>query len=395
MSFFLVVITVLSLMYGYIGWRLIGPAGFGLPVTLLLWAAILVLLVLPFLPIFMRFNAVEGTAVDVAAWIGYLSFGFMTLLFALMVTKDLAVLLVALAQKTYHLIGNVADSASEQVDPQRRNLITNSLNLGLLGVTGALTGYGMFQAMRRPDIVEIKVPIRNLPDDLVGFRIAQITDLHVSHTIKRPFVQTVVDTVNEIKPDLVALTGDLVDGSVRQLKDDVAPLADLNAPYGLFFVTGNHDYYSGVQPWIEEIQRLGFTVLLNEHRLIERGEGRLLLAGVTDYSGGRHMPGHASDPHKAIDSASDHHAKILLAHQPKNIFEAARAGYDYVISGHTHGGQYFPYHFLAAMAQPYISGFHQHGQTRIYVSRGTGYWGPQIRLGARSEITVHQFVCEE
>jgi predicted MPP superfamily phosphohydrolase len=130
-------------------------------------------------------------------------------------------------------------------------------------------------------------------------------------------------------------------------------------------------------------------VLLNEHRVIERGGGRFLLAGVTDYSGGQFRKDHATDPHKAMRGAPKTDATILLAHQPKSIFEAAKVGFDYVISGHTHGGQYFPYHFLVALTQPYISGLHRYENTHIYVSKGTGYWGPQLRIGARSEITVH------
>lgn len=197
---------------------------------------------------------------------------------------------------------------------------------------------------------------------------------------------------NDLKPDLIALTGDLADGSVEELRDDVAPLAGLKAPQGLYFITGNHEYYSGVMPWLQESARLGFDVLLNEHRVIERGKSRLLLAGVTDLSGGQFRSDHVSDPHKAIAGAPQCDAKILLAHQPKSIFDAAKVGFDYVISGHTHGGQYLPYHFLAALAQPYISGMHEYGRTKIYVSRGTGYWGPPFRIGARSEITVHRLV---
>ncbi len=395
MIFLIVVIAVLSLMYGYIGWRLIVPAAFSLPLNIILWGALVVLVILPFLPIIMRINGVEGSAVDIAAWIGYLSFGFLTLLFALIVIKDLSLLSITVFQKLAHFAGNLLGSSSEvaeAVDPERRRLLTNSINLGILGLTGGMIGYGMYQAMRRPDVIEITVPIKNLPDDLNGFTIAQITDIHVSHTIKRPFVQTVVDAVNERNPDLIALTGDLADGSVKQLRDDVAPLADLKAPHGCYFITGNHEYYSGVQQWLEETSRLGFNVLINEHRVIGKGEGRLLLAGVTDYGGGSFSPEHVSDPHKAKEGAPDCHAKVLLAHQPKSIFEAAKAGYDYVISGHTHGGQYFPYHVLAALAQPYISGLHNHGHTRIYVSKGTGYWGPQIRIGARSEITIHKLI---
>jgi len=395
LSFFVVVIIVLSLMYGYIGWRLIVPAAFGFPVNLILWAIVAISLALPFLPVILRLRNTEGVWIDILAWAGYLSFGFFTLLFAFLLSKDIIMLLAAgihkLIQIMSHSPGPIS-TAIETVNPERRLLLTSTLNLGILGVTGALTGYGMYQALRKPDIVEITVPIENLPDDLNGFKIVQITDIHVSHTIKRRFVQMVVDQVNELSPDLVALTGDLVDGSVEQLRDDVAPLADLKAPFGLYFITGNHEYYSGVKQWLAETARLGFTVLLNEHKIVERGAGHLLLAGVTDYSGGQFGCDHVSDPLKAMAGAPDCHAKILLAHQPKSIFKAAEAGFDYVISGHTHGGQYFPYHFLAALTQPYISGFHKHNGTNIYVSRGTGYWGPQIRIGAKSEITVHTLV---
>ncbi len=390
MSFFFVVITVLSLMYGYIGWRMIIPAALGMPWNLILWALLVILAFLPFLPIIMRINGVEGTAVDIAAWVGYLSFGFLTLLFALLLFRDVGWLIfMAVKKGIFFAAGN---PASETIDPQRRQLLTNSINLGLLGLTAGLVGYGMYQAMRRPDVVELEIPIRNLPKEFEGFRIVQITDLHVSHTLKRPFVQNVVTIVNSLKPDLVALTGDLADGSVAQLGGDVAPLADLWAPFGRYFITGNHEYYSGVQQWLEETARLGFDVLINEHRVIEKGPARIILAGVTDYSGGGFSKLHLSDPHRAVDGVADSLPKVLLAHQPKSIFEAARAGYDYVISGHTHGGQYFPYHFLAAMSQPYISGLHEHDGTLIYVSRGTGYWGPQIRIGAKSEITVHRLV---
>ncbi|MEW5925419.1 MAG: metallophosphoesterase [Candidatus Zixiibacteriota bacterium] len=395
MIFLLIVIIVLSLMYGYIGWRLIIPAAFGTPVNIILWSILVVSLILPFLPIMLRFRGTGGFLVDAFAWIGYLSFGFFTLLFAVLLTKDLIFLLGIGIQKGIYLVRHIFDSgttAVEAADPTRRQLLTNSINAGLLVFTGALTGYGMFEALRKPEVVELDIPIRNLPKEFHGFRIVQITDIHVSHTIKRNFVQTVVDQVNGLKPDLVALTGDLVDGSVGQLRDDVAPLADLKALHGLYFITGNHEYYSGVYQWIDETARLGFKVLINEHVIIERGLSRILLAGVTDFTGGQFSKEHISDPHKAIAGGTDGDVRILLAHQPKSIFEAAKAGFDYVISGHTHGGQYFPYHFLAALAQPYISGLHQYENTKIYVSKGTGYWGPQIRIGARSEITVHRLM---
>nr|MBN2278202.1 metallophosphoesterase [candidate division Zixibacteria bacterium] len=398
MWFFFIAVAILSLMYGYIGWRLIIPAAFSLPVNLLLWGLLLIFLILFFLPNILQHNEVEGRLIDILSWAGYLSFGFLTLLFAFLVVRDVVLLIGIGLQKlipvTAQLIHPTSSpSATELADPERRHLLINTINLGLAVTAGAMTGYGLFEALRRPKIVDLTIPIRNLPPVFEGFRIVQITDIHVSSTIKEPFVRMVVDMVNDLKPDLVALTGDLVDGSVPRLRGDVAPLADLKAPYGRYFITGNHEYYSGVLPWLAEIKKLGFDILLNEHRVLERDGHKLILAGVTDYSGGEFLPDHKSDPHRALAGAPEGLPRILLAHQPKNIFEAARAGYDYVISGHTHGGQYFPYHFLAALAQPYISGMHRHEGTLIYISRGTGYWGPQIRIGARSEITVHHLVA--
>jgi hypothetical protein len=161
---------------------------------------------------------------------------------------------------------------------------------------------------------------------------------------------------------------------------------------GNYFVTGNHEYYSGVIEWIEEVRRLGFTVLINEHRIITSGKSKMLLAGVTDYRESRILTDHRSDPQKALNAAAKTDIKILLAHQPKSIFDAARAGYDLQISGHTHGGQFFPWNLVVGLTQPYVSGLHQHADTQIYVSRGTGYWGPPVRVGSPSEITLIKLV---
>jgi hypothetical protein len=206
-------------------------------------------------------------------------------------------------------------------------------------------------------------------------------------------VEEIVGVVNTLNADIVALTGDLVDGSVEQLAYDVAPLKQIKSALGNYFVTGNHEYYSGVVEWVAELKRLGFSVLLNENQIITRGKAKLLLAGVSDYRGGNFLPSHRSDPQKALNGAPPADAKILLAHQPKNIFDAAKAGYDLQISGHTHGGQFFPWNLLVGFAQPYVSGLHTHQNTRIYVSRGTGYWGPPLRVGSPSEITLIKLVA--
>jgi uncharacterized protein len=222
---------------------------------------------------------------------------------------------------------------------------------------------------------------------LEGFRIVQITDIHVGPTIKAQYLRAIVDRVNALQPDVVAVTGDLVDGSVAELGEHVRPLADLRARHGVYFVTGNHEYYSGVHGWVKELQRLGLRVLHNEHVVLQHGAASLVLAGVTDYSGHHFDPDHRSDPARSLQGAPTGVPRILLAHQPRTAPAAAQAGFDLQISGHTHGGQFLPWIFFVPLQQPYIAGLHQLGRLWVYVSRGTGYWGPPKRLGAPSEIS--------
>ena len=254
--------------------------------------------------------------------------------------------------------------------------------VGLTILLGAVlfTVIGVIQA-RRPRVVRVSVPIADLPADLAGLKIVQLSDLHVGSTIRRSFVDRVVDRTNDLAPDLVAVTGDVADGFVPELRDHVAPLGRLRAPLGTFFVTGNHEYYWDPRGWMRELERLGIDVLSNEHRLIERGRGRLLLAGVTDLSA-------ASNPHAAVAGAPDSDVRILLAHQPRSAFAAQEAGFDLQLSGHTHGGQYFPFNVLVRLFQPFVAGLHRLEAMWLYVSRGTGYWGPPLRFGAPSEITL-------
>jgi hypothetical protein len=234
--------------------------------------------------------------------------------------------------------------------------------------------------------VTVDVPLAGLAPALEGFRIVQITDIHVGPTIKQEYLQAIVDRVNALQPDVVAITGDLVDGSVAELADHVAPLARLRARHGVFFVTGNHEYYSGVHGWVRELQRLGIRVLHNEHVVLQHADASLVLAGVPDYTGHHFDPAHRSDPAAALQGAPADVPRILLAHQPRTAHAAADAGFDLQLSGHTHGGQFLPWTLLVPLQQPYTAGLHQLGRLWIYVSRGTGYWGPPKRLGAPSEI---------
>ena len=252
----------------------------------------------------------------------------------------------------------------------------------------ALTVLGFANARRTARVKPVQVPIAGLPAALEGFSIAQISDLHVGPTIRRPQMEALVAAVNALEPDVVAITGDLVDGSVAQLREHVAPLAGLRARHGVYFVTGNHEYYAGAHAWIAEVRRLGIRVLLNEHAVIERSGAALVLAGVPDYMAHHFDAGHQSDPVAALRGApAAAGARVLLAHQPRSAAAAAEAGFDLQLSGHTHGGQFLPWGFFVRFQQPFTFGLHRVGRMWIYVSRGTGYWGPPKRVGAPSEIT--------
>jgi predicted MPP superfamily phosphohydrolase len=262
----------------------------------------------------------------------------------------------------------------------------SALAVPTLAVSAWLAGW--LGARRTAAVRVVDIPIAGLPSALQGFTIVQISDIHVGNTIGRAYVEAIVSRVNGLRADVVAITGDLVDGTVARLAHDVAPLADLESRYGTFFVTGNHEYYSGVGPWLAELQRLEVQVLLNRHVVIEHDGARLALAGVTDYSGHHFNEAHRSDPAAALRGAPDDiDVKILLAHQPRSAAAAVEAGFHLQLSGHTHGGQFLPWNFFVRLQQPYTAGLERLRSMWVYTSRGTGYWGPPMRLGAPSEIT--------
>ena len=253
---------------------------------------------------------------------------------------------------------------------------------------------GFIDARRRPRVVEVAVPLPGLPPALQGFTIAQISDVHIGPTIKRDFLRHIVELVNSLDVDLVAVTGDLVDGSVEQLAEHVEPLRGLRARHGAYFVTGNHEYYSGAAAWIAELRRLGLHVLLNEHVVLSHGGVPLLIAGVTDYSAHRFDPTHRSDPETALAGAPPElRPRVLLAHQPRTAAAAADAGFDLQLSGHTHGGQFWPWNLFVRLQQPFTAGLNRLGKLWVYTSRGSGYWGPPKRLGVPSEIARVRLVC--
>jgi len=379
----LTVIAVLTAGLFYIGWRLITP--FDLPKwgKVAAWVGLALMILLPFFGMILgrRLPAWQGTL----SWITYISLGFISFVFTLLVIRDVLYLGGLGVNK---LLVFFRPEVPPALDAARRSFLIEATNLGVLGVAGVLTSYGIYEARKRPGVVNVTVPLKNLPAAFEGFRIVQISDIHAGLTIGREWIATVAEDVASLNPDLIALTGDLVDGSVAHLRDDVEPLASLQAPHGRYYVTGNHEYYSGAAPWVEEVRRLGFTPLMNEHVIIERNGERVVLGGVTDVTAGGFIAEHRSDPLKAFAGAPSDTTHILLAHQPKSINAAASVGIDLQISGHTHGGQFFPWNLLATLGQPYLKGLHDHNGTWVYVSKGTGYWGPPVRVGARSEITV-------
>jgi hypothetical protein len=246
------------------------------------------------------------------------------------------------------------------------------------------------RAARGPVAVRrVEVALARLPRVHDGLRIVQVSDIHVGSTIGGAFVADVVRRANALGPDLVAITGDVVDGTVAELAEAVAPLGELRARHGVYFVTGNHEYFSGAEAWMTELGRLGIRVLRNERVSIGTGgvDG-FDLAGVDDRSAERYggLP-HDEALARALGGRDPAREVVLLAHQPASFAGAARHGVGLQLSGHTHGGQIWPFGFIVRLSQPFLAGLHRQGASQIYVSRGTGYWGPPMRLGAPAEIT--------
>jgi predicted MPP superfamily phosphohydrolase len=274
-------------------------------------------------------------------------------------------------------------------DPSRRLLLARSIAV-VVGAASALIGLaGAANVVRGFEIKRVRVPLQRLPRVASGYTIVQMTDVHVGPTIGRDFVERVVREANALEPDMVVITGDLVDGTVEQLRHLVEPLRDLRARDGVFFVTGNHEYYSGADAWIAHLATLGVRVLRNERVPIRDAFD---LAGVDDSSAHRMLPGHGQDVPRAMQGRDPDRAVVLLAHQPKAVMDAVPADVDLQLSGHVHGGQMVPFNWLIRLDQPFVSGLHRLAQTWIYVSTGTGYWGPPMRVGPGAELTQVELV---
>lgn len=388
---FLISITVIPLIiiYTYIGIRLINPLKSSHPLKRTLWLIMVFIMLITPASFILQKYGVENLCTNLLIWIGSLSLGFFSFISFLLVIKDLMIFFTFIIRKFLrrtHNYSGLDSKDAEPVDISRRRFILNSFNVGILGVSGALSVYGFYEARLQPAIVEVSIPFKDLPDDLEGFRIVQITDSHIGATTRQGYMEEIVESVNMLTPDIVVFTGDIADGTVSYFGNKISPLSRLSTNYGSFFVTGNHEYLFGAINWIAELDRLGLQVLINEHRVLRCGESSMILAGVTDYSAGKFISSHASNPEASLSGAPECNTKILLAHQPRSIYDAAISGFDLQLSGHTHGGQLYPWHF--ACSSPYLAGLYRFKNTWIYVSRGIGCWGPPLRLGAASEITL-------
>ncbi|WP_218510080.1 metallophosphoesterase [Variovorax sp. dw_308] len=356
-----------------------------------LWPALLLLLAISAVTMPLPFIGRRSSAKPVSdtwKWVGLLSMGWFSSMFVLTLVRDVGLLgawlgnWVGLWTVDWPLVTSWSAAA-----------------VPLMATGTSLLGF--VNARRTAGVRRVDVPIAGLPSALEGFTIAQLSDIHVGPTIKRGYILRMVEAVNALDADVVAITGDLVDGSVPELRDHIAPLGGLRARHGTYVVTGNHEYYAGAPAWIAELRRIGLQVLLNEHVVLRQDSpGRstgdneaLVLAGVTDFTAGHFDASQASDPEGSLAGAPlASTTRVLLAHQPRSAAAAAAAGFQLQLSGHTHGGQFFPWNLFVPLQQPFTAGLHRLRDMWVYVSRGTGYWGPPKRFGAPSEIALLRLV---
>ncbi|MFE2462439.1 metallophosphoesterase [Streptomyces sp. NPDC059402] len=273
--------------------------------------------------------------------------------------------------------------------PSRRLFVSRVVAGAAAAAAVGTVGYGTYGVLNGPSVKRVTVPLAKLPRAAHGFRIAVVSDIHLGPVLGRGFAQKVVDTINSTQPDLIAVVGDLVDGSVKDLGPAAAPLAQLRARHGAYFVTGNHEYFSGAEQWVAEVRRLGLLPLENARTELPHFD----LAGVNDVAG--EDEGQGPDYDRALGDRDRSRACVLLAHQPVQIHDAVDHGVDLQLSGHTHGGQLWPGNLVAGAANPTLAGLERYGDTQLYVSRGAGAWGPPTRVGAPSDITVIELASRQ
>ena len=346
---------------------------------------------------FERFHADASWRLS-ATYAGFVAMGLSSSVLVLLIARDAMLVIGLLLRRLFGGGGKPrrpAAPTSPPVDlPTRRAFFVRATDAGVAATALAGFGIGVDGGKDEPHLVELDVPLADLAPELDGFRIAQLSDVHIGPIHDGAYMARAVDRVNALGADLVAVTGDLVDGYVDDLRDAVAPLGRLKARHGAWFVTGNHEFYWDAAAWCAELRRLGLRVLENEHRVIEHDGARMTVAGVHDFSGGKIDPTRETDPHAAFSGSPEGSFRLLLAHQPKSIYRGAAAGARLQLSGHTHGGQFFPFTVLIRLFQPFVAGLYEYrseatdARAALFVHRGTGSWGPPLRLGSRKEIVL-------
>jgi uncharacterized protein len=365
--FALVVTALLAVAYAYLASRLVAAP----------WGA--AALAVPFVLIWIMPVLYWGTGRSREGWLdqlvhraSYLSMAWVSFALVLCIARDL----LLFATLPASLAGAHASVASAGVPI-------------VLGGSLVAIAIGAAAAFRGPRIERIDLPVAGLHPDLDGYRIVQISDLHVGPNIGRRYVQRVVDLSRTLNPDLVVLTGDIVDGPVPRLAPDVAPLAELARDGRAFFILGNHDCYAGADAWLAHFRQMGMRVLLNSHELVRKGAARLLVGGVVDPAYAKARP----DAKAAMDGAPASDFRLLLAHNPRLAPLGAAAGFDLQLSGHTHAGQFFPWTLAVRLVHaPHVAGLSREGRMLVYVSAGTGTWGPPVRFGTNPELTLIRLV---
>jgi len=367
--FALIVAAILLLLFGVPWWTLVA-SGNDWPTPVLVTGTIVTAAAVLLFPILM-FTGHGGRHRDLPAKIADTTLGVVWVLFV------------------WSIIGQVLTAilwAAGVAGPARYRIAT--VVVTLVAVVLLLWGYA--EAMRVPRVRRVEVTLDRLGRGLDGLRLVLITDTHYGPIDRVRWSHGVTAAINKLDPDVVAHTGDIADGEVAQRREQAAPLADVRASLARVYVTGNHEYFSGAQRWVEHMASLGWEALHNRHLVVSRGGDSLIIAGVDDRTAaGSGVPGHHADHEAALEGADPALPILLLAHQPAQIAGAVAHGVDLQISGHTHGGQIWPFHYLVRLDQPALQGLSRHAErTQLYTSRGTGFWGPPFRVFAPSEITL-------
>lgn len=284
---------------------------------------------------------------------------------------------------------DVPPAAPATPDPSRRIFVSRVVGGAAAAAALATVGYGTANVLSGPSVKRVTVPLAKLPRAAHGYRIAVVSDIHLGPLLGKAHAQRIVDTINSTNPDLIAVVGDLVDGTVADLGPAAEPLAGLKARHGSYFVTGNHEYFGDAGEWVDHVRELGLHPLENARVEIDGFD----LVGVNDIAG--EEEGEGPDFAKALGGRDTARASVLMAHQPVVIHDAVKHGIDLQLSGHTHGGQMWPVNYIAQAANPTLAGLEQYGDTALYVTRGAGAWGPPVRVGAPSDVTVVQLASRQ